>query len=113
VVELFTKKQNKDYTTEVELDDVSYKYRLYWNSTFNRWYADFTDLDGNPLVTGVKLTIGEPFEKSAILKGKLFVISSTEDTSPPKLAELGDRVRLYYFPLEEIDDSLPIRKPDE
>ncbi len=108
-IELFTDNTELDSTTEVELDGEDYNYRIYWNNVYDRWYIDFTDLAGNKILTGKKLTVGSVTAHHDTFPGELVCLSKTDSENPVTLRTLSKDIILVYVPKEEIDHSLDVR----
>ena len=51
--------------------------------------------------------------KSKLFKGSIVVLSINDDDSPPKLNELGKRVKLIYVTEEELGNEVLRRPLDE
>ena len=113
MLELFVNPSSLDQTNKVTLDEVEYSYRLYWNSFYNRWYMDWFDVSNNPLSVGTKIAAGQGMIKSKLFKGSIVVLSINDDDSPPKLNELGKRVKLIYVTEEELGNEVLRRPLDE
>jgi len=110
MLELHINPEVLDQITDVTLDEIDYKYRLYWNSMYNRWYMDWFDASSNPLMTGVKVVVGQPLIKSRLFKGTVVVLNSSDDDSPPSLTEMGRRVKMYYLNRGEYPSQV-LRRP--
>jgi hypothetical protein len=101
-----------NYQFQVELDAVTYGFRLFWNERDPSWVFDITDVSGNEIVSGVKVVVGFPLAKRfahlALPPGVLIafdtsgmhqdpggpVVTSTGDLT----SDLGNRVQILYFP---------------
>jgi hypothetical protein len=110
MIKIAISRQSTDYTTDIELDGTEYKYRIYWHNLYDRWYMDLLDITGQPLVTGKKITLGVPMFRHRKLKGDFFVISRTEDDTPPGIKDLGERVNIFYLSEQEINRTVRLRE---
>lgn len=109
MIKITTSINNLDYTTDIELEGQEFKYRLYWHELYDRWYLDLLDSTGIPLIQGKKITLGVPLTRYRKLQGDFFVVSRDQNTSPPGIVELGDRVNIYYLSSTELDKATKIR----
>jgi hypothetical protein len=106
MIELHIPQRGLDTTVEVELEGVSYLYRLHWNEFHDRWHMDWFDIESNPLVTGVRVTEGTPFRRYNILPG-LLLITSTDDTEYATLATINSKFSIFYLTSDEYDSIGP------
>ena len=113
MIELYLNPSSLDQITDVTLDGEDFKYRTYWSSFYNRWYMDWFDSSSDPLLTGVKVAVGQPFIKARMFKGTVVIISGSSDNSMPRLGELGGRIKMYYLNKEEYPSQVLRRPLDE
>ncbi len=89
-----------DTTQRVELDGVQYTLRVRWSQRGACWHFDLGDLDGDPILSGVRMVTGFPllyrFRHLAVPPGELFFFDRRDMAGSPTLEEMGDRYRLYY-----------------
>jgi hypothetical protein len=94
------------YDLGVTLDGVAYLLELRWNTREEAWYLDVRLEDGTDVVTGIKVVVGFPLAaRSAHAKlppGALFASDTSGKNQDPGIADLGNRVRLYYIPAAEL-----------
>lgn len=112
MLELYVNPLVRDQINNVTLDGDEFKYRVYWNSFYNRWYMDWYDISGTALSTGTKITVGQGLIKSRLFKGSIVVTSINSNTAPPGLGELGNRVKLIYITEEEYGTEIQRRPLD-
>ena len=112
MLELYVNNTLLDQESDVTLDEVDFKYRIYWNSYYSRYYMDWKNGSGEMLSAGTKITVGQPLVKSRLFKGSLIVLNTSIKEDAPLLGELGSLYKLIYIPVEEYDDTLPIRPLD-
>lgn len=91
------------YTQRTTLDGREYQLRFDYNGREDRWYLDILTVDGQKLVTGIKLIGNWPllrrFTDPRLPPGNLVAVDfSPLEGEPPGFAELGRRVLLTYFP---------------
>ncbi len=84
------------------LDGVEYILQFDWNDRAQRWLFSLYSLTQAPLATGVTVLGGQYplLNFPPILPGLLaFVDNSSATPAPPLFADLGRRVKLYYWPM--------------
>jgi hypothetical protein len=91
------------YTQRLTLDGQEFLFRFDWNERTGRWYFGIYSIDELPLVTGVKLVADWPLlhrcSNPDLPKGDLLAVDfSPLAGEPPGFVDLGNRVRLVYFP---------------
>jgi hypothetical protein len=88
------------YTLQVDLDGATYGLGFVWNAVAGAWYMSISDVDGNPLVAGVRVVVDFPLAARSTLPGLPPGVFMATDTSgahkDPGLGDLGSRVRLRY-----------------
>jgi len=94
------------FTETVTLSGTEYVLSFQYNQREDRWYVSLYDTNGNAIYLGRKIVCNIPlFRKCASGSrplGDLFAQTLTADDTPPKLEELGDRVKLVYYEPGEI-----------
>lgn len=100
------------YTFGVELDGVTYLLTFRWNDREAAWFFDLADSDGDPLMSGRKVTIGTAllarFRTPGLPPGELEAIDTTGAQVEAGFDELGARVQLVYFAASELPASYVI-----
>lgn len=91
------------YVERVTLDGKDYLLRFDWSGRENRWFLDLGTVDEIWLRKGVKIIANWPLFRTLIdarkPPGQLFAIDLSAPTGdPPEFADLGRRVKLFYFP---------------
>lgn len=98
------------YTETVLLEGKAYNLRFRYNTSMDRWYMHIADDADVPILDGVKLLCGKVLNRLSAdprnPSGVLMCQSQTSDDSPPGLKDLGDRVRLFYFTLDELNVAI-------
>jgi hypothetical protein len=113
MLELYVNPNSLDQISDVTLDGIEYKYRLYYSKIYSRWYMDWFDSSYITLNSGTKITVGQPLLKSRMFKGTLLALSVSSDETPPQRRELGKRVKLIYLNKEEYPQQVLRRPIDE
>jgi hypothetical protein len=93
------------YVQRTQLDGVVYQLTFRYNQRENTYRIDLALDDGTLVVTGVKVVCSVPLlyrfrSDPRTPGGMLTAVSSSQDTTPPGLGELGEgrRVQLWYIP---------------
>jgi len=90
-----------------DLDGVDYLLDFQFNSRESLWYVDISDLEGNPIRTGIKVVSNFPIMrlcKAAVRPaGELMFLDTTDEPIDPGLEDLGIRAICAY----EEEDTLP------
>lgn len=91
---------------QVELDGVLYGFEFRWNHRAEAWAMSLLDVNGDALLTGVRLCFGGPLlpisRSLATPPGELLLVESTAGVGDPKLDTLGSQVLLLYMDAAEI-----------
>ena len=96
------------YSQTTSLDGVPYLLRFSFNQREQTWWLLLSTGDGDPIYGSVKLVVSFPLFASCADSrkppGKLIVVSSTTDLSPPGLEDLveGGRCQLCYIPAADL-----------
>ena len=91
------------YTETVNLDGVDYLLRFDYSAKEDRWFLSVFSAAGAPLRLGVKVLSGWNTLRLCRITGRppglLFASDPRSPTADaPGFADLGRRVRLFYFP---------------
>ena len=89
------------WTMRTTLDGAEYVLKFDWNDRAQRWIFSLYDVSQNPLALGVTVHANQNplLNLPPILPGLLaFVDTSSTTPTPPGFADLGRRVRLFYWP---------------
>ncbi len=98
-----------------DLDEVEYLLRVKYSQREDRYYVSLYLNDGTPVLLGLKVVCNVGLFRSYSLPnlppGDLLAVSNTNDTSPPKLGELGltsdqTRVQLLYYTKADLDGMI-------
>ena len=94
------------YSEVVTLDGTEYLLDFRYNQTEDRWRLSISDLEGDPILQGVKIVCGVSLLRrtadSRKPRGVLMAQATTSDESPPGLLDLGQRGNLLYYSPDEI-----------
>jgi hypothetical protein len=89
-----------DTTQRVQLDGIVYTLRVYWSQRCSCWHMDMSDVDGTPILSGLRLVTGFPllyrYHHLAVPAGELFFFDERDQAARPTLEDMGERFRLYY-----------------
>lgn len=104
---------NKFSTT---LDGVQYGFRARWNSSDNydplagvrrgAWYIDISDNTGEPIATGIKVTLGtilgRQFQHTLFRTGVLVAVDLSGKGREPGIDDFGTRVQVLRLSIAEV-----------
>lgn len=87
------------YDERVEIEGVEYILSFAWNVRRERWAFSVNGLDDTPILTGQTVSLGIPLNRRAVAgpPGVFMAVSNTDNSDPPGLTELGERVSLMYL----------------
>ncbi len=93
------------YEMQVVLDAVTYAFEFRWNTREEAWYMHIRTQDGTDLLCGVKVVVrfllaGRPNDPR-MPPGRFFAEDTSGNHRNPGIADLGDRVQLYYLTNDE------------
>ena len=95
------------YTLQTTLGEIDYIFVVRWNTRGNAWYFDLLEEDETPITNGLKVVlgalIGAENPNDNRLAGALVATDLTDEGVEPGFDDLGDRVRVYFYPIEEIN----------
>lgn len=100
------------YRQRTVLDGVEYVLELRWSMRERAWYLDLRDLNGRPLVLGIKLVANWPLLATfrtveGLPRGELVVVDTRTPPRDPGLGELGADVQLVYLTRSAVEGSEP------
>lgn len=101
------------YEERVRLEGRDYVFLFDWHDRSQRYYMSIQDLEGNPLISGVRVLanvglITRKHFNPNLPPGELFAIDQEQGGVPPSLYDFGTRVKLFYF---ESTEELSIYAP--
>lgn len=91
------------------LDEREYLFRFDWNGRENRWAMSLSTITGDEVCRGIKLvanwSILRRFRWNPVCPQGLLVAQdfSPQGGEPPGFYDLGKRVRLVYFPPDQVE----------
>lgn len=89
-----------NFDFRVELDGVEYQFRMRFNSRDQGWYFSVYDLDGNPLVDGLKVVVNADltlrFTVDGAFGGRLYVLDGRQFPALPTFTDLGVDLPMVY-----------------
>ncbi len=93
------------YSIDADLDNNICVFDFHWNETDQAWYMNFSNLTEGYVLNGIKLMPGcsilEPYATPEL--GVLAIIDTEDKDSNPDFDGFGDRYKLIYIPLEDIN----------
>ncbi|MNC35879.1 hypothetical protein D3C75_843780 [compost metagenome] len=80
------------------LNSTNYQFRLIWRDPVG-WFLDISDVDLNPLISGIAFVTGVNLLKQYqhIIKGELWVYN--DGLENPDYKSVGDTLKLYWVEL--------------
>lgn len=89
------------FSVRVDLSGTRWILKLLWRQRQDRWYLSVYREDGTPLALAVKVVCGRSLLRKTAAEdappGYLIALSDGPDVTPAKYADLGQRVRLWYY----------------
>jgi len=103
-----TGSEQADFEQDVDLGGTVYRLRVYYNGRDDSWYLSLSDVDGNPLVMGVRLTLDTSILGAHVLEalpaGALAMIDPENTREDPSRRSLDDdAMALVFFTAEELE----------
>ena len=93
-------------TTSIE--NVAYQIEFFWNDRDERWRFSLLDMQENCLIRNVKIVPYLPmvsrYKIPNLFKGDFVGIDAKNNGSVPTRNNLGSDFKLYYFPLDELQN---------
>lgn len=93
------------YSELVDLAGVIYLLTFAWNTRDERWYMDIAQEDGTTLINGIPLVVDFPllsrFASNLLPAGMLMAVDNTGGGEEAEDEDLGDRVKLIFYPVSE------------
>ena len=97
-----------DYRFNTTLDDIVYILDVRWNARVGAWFFDLLDEEENMIRAGIKIVLGTLLGlRSAhadFPTGKFIAIDLANTGLDAGFDDLGDRVNVYYYTAEEVDE---------
>jgi hypothetical protein len=92
---------NPSFSETISIDGVYYKLNFKWNTRDTCWLLDFLDINDNPIMLGIKLTVEYELITLHALPvmplGSLFLLDLSATYEPCGFEDLGGRCKLYYL----------------
>jgi hypothetical protein len=88
----------------ITLAGVEYQINVWWNNVSQNWMLDISDINGDPIVTGIPMVTGrdllEPYAYLGF--GGQLIAQTTNDTDAvPTFVNLGDQGNLYFVLVDD------------
>lgn len=94
------------YNLEIPLDNVTFRLGFHWNDRAGAWFMSIADVNGTPLLSGRRVVVGFPllarFRDPRLPTGELNAVDTSGKQQEAGENDLGERVRLLYFPIAEL-----------
>lgn len=103
-------------TIRVSLDGSTYVFRWLWNERDNHWFFDLSTSEDDSVAKSLRLVVGwnllQDVTSENAPPGQIIAFDeSTSSTEPygedPGENDLGDRVFIYYLPLDAVEELSP------
>lgn len=106
---------DNNYTLVIPVDNVPILFEVHWNSQEDNnvggWYMSLYEQNQTPIATGIKIVLGvnlgrrstHPFFRSYLLRA----FDTSGQNKDPGFDDLGNRVIVKLFTVQEILDQLP------
>lgn len=93
-------------TSQVQLGDTVFVVVWRWNARDGAWYFGLMDVDGVPIVHGVRVVLSvdllEGVSDSRRPPGRIVVVDSAKRGKEPGLVDLGTHIKVVYIRPEEL-----------
>lgn len=95
-----------NFEFNISLELFKYRFHFLWNERMQLWTVDIGTTDGVDMVNGqpvwVSYSITDRFKNPLLPKGVLLFVDSSGKNLTPGRDDLGNRVKFYYIPSDEI-----------
>lgn len=95
-----------NYDMQIVLDNVSYTLEFQWNFREESWYMRVLTEAGDEIQSNIKVVVewslGARCVDARWPKGQFVAVDTTLTATNPGIADLGDRVQLWYFTYAEV-----------
>jgi hypothetical protein len=93
------------------LDDTDFRLSFAWNDRAQAWFLSIADLDGEPIISGIKLISNQPLLKKyrwddRVPLGEIFVVDYFEKIDCPNFTDLNENVFLLYFDVDTVTGGI-------
>lgn len=109
IVEIPVRNDFDRYSLIVALDGTDYRLSFAYNTRDDHWYLSVELTDGTELASGIPIVADTPllgrwsYKDDIPSGGFLMAVDTTGESADPVKDDLGDRLRLMWVPLEDID----------
>lgn len=88
------------YAFEIDLEGTTFAFEFYWSDRAASWFFTLSDVDGNALVSGRRVSLGIPllarFANPGLPLGDIWAFDTSGQDAEPGINDLGGRVQLVY-----------------
>lgn len=103
-----------DQTLTIELDGNPYELRVLWNERFGYFTLSVTTIDGDPILTNVKMVKNYPltvrYKNTLLPFGSFYFVQEKGKSDKAAYEDLGTNYGLYYFELDAVPTAQPVRE---
>lgn len=94
---------------EIDLDGSVYRFEFTWNTLFKHWTMAVKRRDNSYIIAGVKLVISydilNHYKYDDLPRGSLVTVDTTSELLRIERYDMGSRIFLVYFSLEELQQQ--------
>jgi hypothetical protein len=105
-------KGKADQTLNVTLAGVPYTIRVLWNVTYEYWSLSINELEGDPILTNVKMVQNYPLVgryRKLVMNGDLYFLNRSGKTYRPTFDDVGNGTYgLFYY---DAESTVELPKP--
>jgi len=105
IVEIPVFPENASFTQTINIENATYKLRMYWNVRDEYWYFSLFLPDDTPILTGVKMpvnyTLISSFFGESVPLGDFILFDESGNNEPCGRDELGDRCIFLYISADD------------
>lgn len=94
-----------DYAFTVDIDEVTYNFRMVYNLRSKIYYLDVRDIDRNPILMGYPLVEGANTSRLSVpglFGGVLFVFDMSRNQANGDKETMGRTVQMFHVPEDEV-----------
>lgn len=95
-----------NYRVATTLGELVFIFDVRWNTRDAAWYLDIRSVDETLIAAGIKVVLGtllgKRYTSPLLPDGILFAADLAGTGVDPGLDDLGDRVRVYFRPTEDL-----------
>lgn len=90
------------YTFRTQISNIELLFEVNWNSRDESWYMSISDIESDPIVSGIKIVPGVDLlrgvrDRTELPEGSLVALDTSLQQERPGREELGERVILVFL----------------